>query len=220
MADDAPLRLYRALVKNDPAAAISVVEQVRAEGAEPDALLDSLFAPALAILGGSWADGSINEYVFTQASAVSDQILSFVTPPRMAGDTGITVLVGSMHGDSHDIDKNIIAAALREAGHRVVDLGADVRPATFLQRAEETGARIAIVCAQMVATARAVVRVREMFVSDGRTDLVLLVSGAPFAADERLARAVGADGIVGGAESAIRMVSHLARQRRGGGSAS
>jgi hypothetical protein len=44
--------------------------------------LDSLFAPAIAILGGSWADGSINEYTFTQAAVVSDQLISFVTPPR------------------------------------------------------------------------------------------------------------------------------------------
>jgi 5-methyltetrahydrofolate--homocysteine methyltransferase len=212
MSDDAPLRLYRALVRNDAAAAISVIEQARSEGAEQATLLDSLFAPALAILGGSWADGSINEYTFTQASVVSDQLISFVTPPRTAGDTGITVLIGSMHGDLHDIDKNIIAASLREAGHRVVDLGSDVRPAGFLERAGETGAQIAIVCAQMVATARAVLRVREMFVSAGRTDLVLLVSGAPFVADEQLARDVRADGIVRGAESAMRMVAHVARE--------
>ncbi|MBE0417431.1 MAG: cobalamin B12-binding domain-containing protein [Coriobacteriia bacterium] len=213
MTDDAALRLYRALVRHDPAAAISVVERVRADGVQQAALFDSLFTPAMAILGGSWADGSINEYTFTQASVVADQIMSFVTPPRSAGDTGIAVLIGSMHRDLHDIDKNIVAATLREAGHRVVDLGSDVRPADFLHRAEETGARIVIVCAQMVSTARAVLRVQEMFLSAGRNDLVLLVSGGPFVADERLAREVRADGVVRGAESAMRLVARAALER-------
>jgi len=210
VADDASLRLYRALVRQDPAAAISVIERVRAGGTAQAALFDTLFAPAMAILGGSWADGSINEYTFTQAAVVADQIMSFVTPPAAARDTGVAVLVGSVHGDSHDIGKNIIAAALRDAGHRVLDLGVDVLPARFLERVEETGARIVIVCAEMLSTAHAVQRVHEMFLSAERADVVLLVSGAPFAADTRLVRAVGATDVVHGAESALRLVGRAA----------
>lgn len=206
MADDAALRLYRALVRHDPAAAISVIERVRAGGTPQEALFDTLFAPAMAILGGSWADGSINEYAFTQAAVTADQIMSFVTPPAGAADTGVGVLVGCMHGDRHDIGKNIVAAALREAGHRVTDLGVEVLPARFLERAEESGARIVIVFAEMLTTAHAVERVHEMFLSAERDDVTLLVSGAPFVADPRLATAVGANGAVRGAEDALRAV--------------
>lgn len=220
VADDAALRLYRALVRHDPAAAISVIERSRGEGVGQSELFDSLFAPALAILGGSWADGSINEYTFTQASAIADQIISFVMPPQTPRDTGVTVVIGSMHGDLHDIGKNIIAAALREAGHRVVDLGKGARPAEFLARSEESGARIAIVCAEMVSTAHAVLRVREMFLSADRADIVLLVSGGPFVADPRVARDVGANGIVHGAESALELVSRVSGGRNSGGGGS
>lgn len=210
MADDAAARLYQAFVSQDPAAAISVIEQVKASGVAQTKLFDQLFAPAMSLLGGAWASGAIDEYSFTQAAVVAEQITSFVTPPTTAQDTGVTVLLGTMHRDLHTIDKDVTAAALKEAGHRVIDLGSDVRPAEFLERAEETGARIVFVFAQMIETAEAVSRVREMFAAGGRDDLVLFVGGGPFEADVALARRVGANGIVRGAESALKLVAKVA----------
>jgi len=209
MADDAAASLYQAFVNQDPAAAISVIEKVKQSGVAQAKLFDHLFAPAMSLLGGAWASGAIDEYGFTQAAVVAEQITSFVTPPTTAQDTGITVLLGTMHRDLHTIDKDITAAALKEAGHRVIDLGEDVRPAEFLERAEETGARIVIVFAQMNATALSVTRVREMFTAGGRDDLVLFVSGGPFAADVSLAKHVGANGVVRGAESALKLVAKV-----------
>lgn len=212
MADDAAARLYQAFVSQDPAQAISVIEKVKRGGVAQAQLFDQLFAPAMSLLGGAWANGTIDEYTFTQASVVAEQITSFVTPPATATDTGITVLVGTMHRDHHAIDKDICAAALKEAGHRVIDLGTDVRPAEFLERAEETGARIVVVFAQLMSTALSVSRVREMFSAGGRDDLVLFVAGGPFSADVSFARQVGANGVVRGAESALKLVAKAAQK--------
>jgi len=216
MADDAQARLYQAFVDQDPAAAIAVIEKVRSGGVPQTKLFDQLFAPAMSLLGGAWASGAIDEYTFTQAAVVAEQITSFVTPPAAAQDTGVTVLVGTMHRDRHSVDKDLIGAALKEAGHRVIDLGIDVRPAEFLERADETGSRIIIVCAERLETARSVARVREMFSAGGRDDVALLVAGGPFAADASLAREVGANGVVKGAESALKLVARLAKQMLGG----
>jgi methanogenic corrinoid protein MtbC1 len=210
MADDSSARLYQAFVSHDPGAAISVVERAKKGGVAQAQLFDQLFAPAMSLLGGAWASGAIDEYTFTQASVVAEQITSFVTPPTAAQDTGITVLVGTMHHDHHEIDKDITAAALKEAGHRVIDLGVDVRPAEFLERAEETGARIVMVFAQMMSTARSVLRVREMFSAGGRDDVVIFVAGGPFVADVALAKGVGANGVSRGAESALKLIAKVA----------
>lgn len=215
MADDAPARLYQAFVSQDPADAISVIESTKASGVAQAHLFDQIFAPAMSLLGGAWANGTIDEYTFTQAAVIAEQITSFVTPPTTAQDSGITVLVGTMHHDHHAIDKDITAAALKEAGHRVIDLGTDVRPAEFLERAEETGARILIVFAQMMETAQSVTRVREMFTAGGRGDVIIFVAGGPFAADTTLARSVGANGIARGAESALKLVAKVAGKQGG-----
>ena len=215
MADDSSARLYRAFIAADPAGAITVIERAKRNGIAQANLFDQIFAPAMSQLGGAWASGSIDEYTFTQAAVVAEQVTSFVTPPNAAQDTGITILVGTMHHDLHGIDKDITAAALKEAGHRVIDLGVDVRPADFLERAEETGARIVLVFAQMIGTARSVVRIREMFTACGREDVVIFVSGGPFSADTALARSVGANGVARGAESALRLVAKIAKRAGG-----
>ena len=81
MADDSSARLYQAFVSHDPAGAINVIERAKRSGVAQAQLFDQLFAPAMSLLGGAWANGAIDEYTFTQASVVAEQITSFVTPP-------------------------------------------------------------------------------------------------------------------------------------------
>lgn len=213
MSAEEAAQLYQAFVDQDPASAIQVVEHARASGIPQDQLFDALYAPAMALLGGAWASGEIDEIVFTQAAVVAEQIGSFVMPPAARRDTGVTVVIGSMHRDHHSIARSVIGATLKEAGYRVNDLGLDIRPADFLERIEETGARIVIVFAEMMSTARAVARVREMFESNGLDDVVILVSGGPFTADAALARDVGANGVIPGAESALKLLARVTRDR-------
>jgi methanogenic corrinoid protein MtbC1 len=66
------------------------------------------------------------------------------------------------------------------------------------------------VFAQMISTAKSVVRIREMFSAGGRSDVIIFVSGGPFAADTSLARSVGANGVARGAESALKLVAKVA----------
>lgn len=211
--DDAAVRLYKAFVGQDPAGAIKVIESVRAAGTEQGALFDTLFAPALALLGAAWAAGEVDEIAFTQAAVVAEQIGSFVSPPSAVADTGVTVLIGCMQRDRHSVMKNIVGAALKDAGNRVIDLGVDVRPAEFLEKVEETGARIVVVCAEILANARDVGRVRDMLETAGHEDVVLLVCGGPFEADPDIAKSGRANGVVRGAESAVKMVARVAADR-------
>ena len=215
MAEDYPAQLFRAFVGQDAACAIGVITAAKGAGFGQDQLFDQIYAPALSLLGGAWASGSVDEYQFTQAAVVAEKIMSFVLPPLAADDSGVTVLVGTMHHDLHSIDKAIVAAALKEAGHRVIDLGVDVRPADFLARAEETDAVIVFVFASMASTATSVTRVREMFRAGNRGDVVIFVGGGPFVADSHLARAVGANGVSRGAQSALRLVERVIRPAGG-----
>ncbi len=215
MADDAVARLFQAFVNHDPAAAITVIERAKSAGTPQDQLFDRLFAPAMSMLGGAWANGMIDEYRFTQAAVVAEQVTTFVTPPRTAPDTGLTVVIGTMQGDEHTVLKNIVGSALKEAGHRVLDLGSEVRPSEFLERVEETGGRTLIVFAELLAAAHSVLRVREMFESAGRDDVLIFVAGAPFVADAKLAKSVGANGVVRGAESGLKLLAKASKRAAG-----
>jgi methanogenic corrinoid protein MtbC1 len=209
MADDYSSLLFQAFAYQDASRAIDVITAAKGAGVAQDQVFDQIYAPALSLLGGAWASGEIDEYAFTQSAVAAEKIISFALPSMAADDTGVTVLVGTMHHDLHSIDKTIAAAALKEAGHRVIDLGANVRPADFLARAEETDAGIVFVFASMASTAASVSRVREMFLAGHRGDVVIFVGGGPFVADASLARSVGANGVSRGAESALQLVRRV-----------
>lgn len=210
-------RLFDAFVGQDPPTAIAVVEEARAAGVERDDLFDQVFVPAMALLGQAWAAGDIDEVTFAQAAVVAEQLTSFVLPQAAVADTGVTVIVGCLAGETHSIGRNMVVAALKEAGHRVIDLGVDTRAAVFLEKVEETGARLLVVCAEMMGTAEAAGDVRDLLSAGGHDEVLMLACGGPFDADPALAKRLGMNGVIQGAESAMRLVERIARERLGGG---
>ncbi len=56
-----------------------------------------------------------------------------------------------------------------------------------------------------------------MLATEGENDIIMLVAGGPFAADPDLARSVGANGVIRSAESALKIVRRVARDKLGGG---
>lgn len=212
---DAVGRLYRAIAERDPAAAISVIEAAKAAGMAHADLFDSLYLPAMALLGAEWAAGRMDEVAFTEAAVVAEQVTSFVTPPATAPDRGVTVVVGCLEGDRHDLRLNVFSAALKSAGYRVLDLGVDTSPAEFLAGVDETGARIVIGFAEMVATAAGARRVRDLLDADGRSDVMLLLVGGPFEADPDVARVLGGNGVANSAQAILRLVDRVAGERLG-----
>ncbi|MBU4439215.1 MAG: cobalamin-dependent protein [Firmicutes bacterium] len=48
-----------------------------------------------------------------------------------------TILLGTVQGDLHDIGKNIFKSMSEAAGFEVIDLGIDVAPETFVEKAKE-----------------------------------------------------------------------------------
>jgi corrinoid protein of di/trimethylamine methyltransferase len=48
-----------------------------------------------------------------------------------------TVVIGTVQGDVHDIGKNLVCMMLEGSGFKVVDLGIDVKPETFIEAVKE-----------------------------------------------------------------------------------
>jgi methanogenic corrinoid protein MtbC1 len=209
LASDASARLYQAFLADDATRAISVIEQARAAGTSHERLFDQVYAPALAALGASWAAGTVDEYGFTRAAVVADQVSSFVTPAAAAGG-GLTVVVAAAEGEIHTAWKAIVAGALTQAGHRVIDLGTDVLPVRVAERVKETRARVVILFTETVDGVTGVRRVRDMLDSSGMASTVLLASGGPFSASPKRATELGAHDVVVSAEGALEAVASVA----------
>ena len=56
-----------------------------------------------------------------------------------------TILIGTVHGDLHDIGKNLVAMMLESSGFNVINMGVDISEEKFIEAIKELN-RISSVC--------------------------------------------------------------------------
>lgn len=115
---------------------------------------------------------------------------------------------GTVHGDMHEIGKNIVALTLEGAGFEVMNLGAGVPVEEFVSAARETGADIIGMSALLTTTRTVMAGLVEALEEEGIRDRVrVLIGGA--AVSERFAREIGADGFGKDAMQAVDIARSL-----------
>lgn len=121
-----------------------------------------------------------------------------------------TVIIGTVKGDLHDIGKNVAAMMFEGAGFKVIDLGADVASARFLEEVRKYPTCIVGMSALLTTT---MVQMRETIVAlqeaDLRDKVRVIIGGAPIT--QEFANEVGADAYAvdasTGVKKALAMVS-------------
>jgi methanogenic corrinoid protein MtbC1 len=114
-----------------------------------------------------------------------------------------TIVMGAVSGDIHDIGKNIVKMLMMCKGWDVHDLGVDVPPDAFVKEVEETKADILGLTALLTTTAPSFKLTIDKLKERGiRKNVKVMIAGN--AANEELAKEIGADGVATDAESGIR----------------
>jgi len=124
--------------------ALKIVEERLGNGEDPlEILADS--RNAMEIVGKRFE----NREYFVPDLVYSGEILQEITElikPNITRDTEFErlgkVVIGTVAGDIHDIGKNIVTFMLDISGFDVYDLGVDVPAQKFVEKIEETQARI------------------------------------------------------------------------------
>ena len=117
------------------------------------------------------------------------------------------IVLGSVHGDLHDIGKNLVAIMLKGAGFDVLDLGADVPAQRFVDAAQEHGATV-IGLSALLTTMPVMKEVVDLVRARGLAGRVkVIVGGAPVS--EAWAREIGADAHGYDAANAVERVRAL-----------
>ena len=94
------------------------------------------------------------------------------------------VVIGTVHGDLHDIGKNLVGIMLRGAGFEVIDLGRDVPAERFVDAAIETGAGVIGMSALLTTTMPVMKNVISLAKERGIYEkLKIVVGGAPLSED-------------------------------------
>jgi 5-methyltetrahydrofolate--homocysteine methyltransferase len=118
------------------------------------------------------------------------------------------VVIGTVHGDQHDIGKNLVGIMLRGAGFEVIDLGRDVPATRFVDTAEQEGAPVIGLSALLTTTMTSMSEVVRTVSERGLGDRIkVIIGGAPVSED--FARSIGADAYGFDAANAVERVKAL-----------
>ncbi|MGA2195382.1 MAG: corrinoid protein [Bryobacteraceae bacterium] len=208
MADD--ITLYDAIVAGDTKAAVTAARTALDEGVDPVELVSRQMIPAMDEVGRLFA---CEEYFVPElllAARAMKGALGLVRP--LLASSGVEpvgrVVIGTVMGDLHDIGKNLVASMLEGAGFEIIDLGADVTPARFIQAIQEKKADIACLSALLTVTMPAMRETIEAIRQAGiRNRVKVLVGGAPVT--QQYADKIGADGYSDNASGAVSLARKL-----------
>jgi 5-methyltetrahydrofolate--homocysteine methyltransferase len=118
------------------------------------------------------------------------------------------VIIGSVHGDLHDIGKNLVGIMLQGAGFEVIDLGNDVPPERFVDVAVEEDAPVIGMSALLTTTMVTMKKVVELIGARGLAGrMKVIVGGAPVSTE--FAQEIGADAHGYDAANAVERVKAL-----------
>ncbi|MBN1122682.1 MAG: corrinoid protein [Anaerolineae bacterium] len=203
--------IFNAVVNGDIEGVASGVEAALKAGAAPDVLLQEQLIAAMDEVGEQFECGAFFVPEMLVAARAMQTGLNILHP--LLVDTDVksagTVLIGTVKGDMHDIGKNLVGMMLQGSGFEVVDLGVDVAPETFVQKANKNEPKLVAISALLTTTAPQMEATVEAFRQAGLRDSVkIMVGGAPIT--QGFAEKIGADGYAVDAREAIRLARRLA----------
>jgi len=118
------------------------------------------------------------------------------------------IVIGTVHGDLHDIGKNLVGIMLKGAGFDVIDLGKDVPPERFIETAEMEEVDIIGMSALLTTTMPVMKKVTDLL-KEKKLDHTIktIVGGAPTSIE--FAREIGANTYAYDAANAVERVKQL-----------
>ena len=177
---------------------------------EPLTVVETLIAPALEAIGDGWECGNIALSQIYMSSRIGEQLVESLLPqdnslrpdqPSMA----IVVL-----DDYHMLGKRIVRSVLQAAGYQIEDWGRmDLHEVT--EKLTQQPTKILFVSTLMLRAALQVDLLTKS-VKESGCDTRIVVGGAPFRFDPKLAEEVGATATASSAASLLRLVAKLTEE--------
>ena len=119
-------------------------------------LVERRLIPALDKVGEGYEQGTLFLPQLLSAAQAAQAVFEVIrTSIARKGGAPVKkgrLVIATVHGDIHDIGKNIVKTVLENYGYDVIDLGRDVPPETILNTVQEQGVRLVGLSALMTTT--------------------------------------------------------------------
>lgn len=197
--------LYNAILVGDKNKAEEATKAALAAGVDPAELVTKFVTPAMEEVGKKF---ECNEYFVPELLIAQRAMKAAVALVGTSSESAGRVVIGTVHGDLHDIGKNLVAAMLQGCGFDVVDLGVDVSPEQFVEAVKEKDGTIIALSALLTTTMTVMKNVIEALVAAGVRDKTkVMIGGAPIT--QQYADEIGADGYSDNASAAVNIAREL-----------
>jgi 5-methyltetrahydrofolate--homocysteine methyltransferase len=180
-----------------------------AAGESPKELLDALMA-GVKSCGDRFEKG---EYFLPELMGAGDAFkagMGILAPKLSVGDrvSQGKVVLGTVHGDVHDIGKNLVGFMLSSAGFTVIDIGNDVSTEGFVKAVRDHQPQVLGMSALLTTTMLGMEDVIKELKNQGLRDNVkVIIGGGPVS--KKYSEDIGADAYGNDAAQAVAMVRSL-----------
>ncbi|MAH84466.1 MAG: hypothetical protein CBB68_09070 [Rhodospirillaceae bacterium TMED8] len=199
--------IYEAVLDFDYETVESMVRNEVTYGTDLQVIINDALIAAMEELGELFAAGEVFVPELLMAARAMKAGLEVLRPLLTATDikpVGV-VLMGTVHGDLHDIGKNLVTMMLEGGGFVVHDLGVNVSPEAFWEAAVKIKPDIIGLSALLTTTTPNMRRTIKLFRDRGWNGRII-VGGAPVSKD--FAAEINADGYSPDAPNAVRLAKN------------
>ena len=197
--------LYDAIVKG-LAEASRKAAAVALQSEKPLDVINKYMIPALDFVGNGFEKKTLFLPQLLMSADAAKAAFEVIREAVGVGETqGETVIIATVHGDIHDIGKNIVKVLLENYGYKVLDLGKDVPVEAIVKAAQETKAKVVGLSALMTTTVGAMEETIKALNAVG--DCQIVVGGAVLT--QEYADAIGANHYAPNAVSAVNYVNSV-----------
>jgi corrinoid protein of di/trimethylamine methyltransferase len=202
--------LKDAMVSLEKEKVLSYTEKALEMDLEPLDIIDHGLLPGLTTIGKQFENEEVFLPELMLSAMVFQNAMGILQPRIKAQGTKSpkkgTVVIGTVKGDMHYIGKNIVRLLLEINGFEVHDLGVDVDPLKFVQKAREVEADIIALSALLTTTLVGQRDVIEALEGQGVRDrFKVLVGGG--AVTKKWSEDIKADGYAETAYAAVEMAA-------------
>jgi len=202
--------LNDAVIKGDIKTALLEAQSALDAGANAQDILHDGLIAAMDEVGERFSKGQMFVPQMLRSAKTMQECTKLLEPFFQEGDVIYKgkVLIGTVKGDLHDIGKNLVSMMMEGAGFKITDLGVDVSPEKFAEKAQEMQPDIVGMSALLSTTMTAMPRTIEALEKAGIRDKVkVMIGGAPVT--EKYAQEIGADSYASDAGSAVGKAKKL-----------
>ncbi|MGP8051708.1 MAG: cobalamin-dependent protein [Desulfobaccales bacterium] len=200
--------ICQAIWRHDQIKVKELVERALSENIDPLVIVNAGLVEGMNRIGEKFKAGEVFIPEVLVSARAMGAGMDVVKPLlRQAGikEKG-TLLIGTAREDLHDIGKNLVGIMFEGAGYRVVDLGVDVRPETFLAAIEAQQPDVIGISA-LLTTTMTNMRETTRIIKAKYPNARIIVGGAPVT--QRFTDEIGADAYAADAAVAVEKAKAL-----------